>query len=316
MNSYDGCWAWEEWSLASMPLHERVWRELSAEIRLKTPERWSAINQHLHTATTPSVLIERLISKTKHLAGTAAVLMKDHLNSIVNGEFWRAAKYAIDSLRIERLSHFNDLRQWITEEIPLSDIKLRLQGLPDISQERRTCIGSFDASFDEMCERKRSLGRRLALTLQKKDTPYALTQLSKIVLNQTEKTGAASRVARGIPIIPIKLEVASERTTNMAKATANNDRFDRRSDGSGRKNRFGGKGWATPNADRPNGGLGTTTLTETGDAPITPSAAPGVGSPWRTDAHGINAGASQVIPDGIAQKMSMTTGGVRTVFGY
>ena len=26
----------------SMPLHERVWRELSAEIRLKTPERWSA----------------------------------------------------------------------------------------------------------------------------------------------------------------------------------------------------------------------------------------------------------------------------------
>ena len=77
--------------------------------------------------------------------------MKDHLNSIVNGEFWRAAKYAIDSLRIERLSHFNDLRQWVTEEIPLSDIKLRLQGLPDISQERRTCIGSFDASFDEMC---------------------------------------------------------------------------------------------------------------------------------------------------------------------
>ena len=37
----------------SMPLHERVWRELSAEIRLKTPERWSAINQHMHTATTP-----------------------------------------------------------------------------------------------------------------------------------------------------------------------------------------------------------------------------------------------------------------------
>ena len=83
--------------------------------------------------------------------------MKDHLNSIVNGEFWRAAKYAIDSLRIERLSHFNDLRQWVTEEIPLSDIKLRLQGLPDISQERRTCIGSFDASFDEMCERVEAL---------------------------------------------------------------------------------------------------------------------------------------------------------------
>ena len=37
----------------SMPLHERVWRELSAEIRLKTPERWSAINEHMHTATTP-----------------------------------------------------------------------------------------------------------------------------------------------------------------------------------------------------------------------------------------------------------------------
>ena len=48
----------------SMPLHERVWRELSAEIRLKTPERWSAINQHMHTATTPYVLIERLISRT------------------------------------------------------------------------------------------------------------------------------------------------------------------------------------------------------------------------------------------------------------
>ena len=101
--------------------------ELSAEIRLKTPARWRAINQHMHTATTPYVLIERLISKTKHLAGTAAVLMKDYLNSIVNGEFWRAAKYAIDSVRIERLSHFNDLRQWVTEEIPLSDIKLRLQ---------------------------------------------------------------------------------------------------------------------------------------------------------------------------------------------
>ena len=44
----------------SMPLHERVWRELSAEIRLKTPERWSAINQHMHTATTPYVAYRAL----------------------------------------------------------------------------------------------------------------------------------------------------------------------------------------------------------------------------------------------------------------
>ena len=315
----------------SMPLHERVWRELSAEIRLKTPERWSAINQHMHTAT-PYVLIERLISKTKHLAGTAAVLMKDYLNSIVNGEFWRAAKYAIDSLRIERLSHFSDLRQWVTEEIPLSDIKLRLQGLPDISQERRTCIGSFDASFDEMCERVEALSRsQVGLSITKERHAIRVNQLSKIVLNKTEKTGAASRVARGIPIIPIKLEVASERTTNVGRATVitTTTASEEATETTGRtvseaKAGVAATGRATTNADRPNGGLATTTprpngglaattprpngdpatttLTGTGDARITYTAATGEGSSWRTDAHGINAGASQVIPDGIARK--------------
>ena len=98
-------------------------------------------------------MVERLVSKTKHLAPTASIMMKEHLNSIVNGEFWSAAKYTTDCLRIERLSHFSSLHQWVSEEIALADIKLRLQSLPGISQERRASIGSFDVSFEDMCAR-------------------------------------------------------------------------------------------------------------------------------------------------------------------
>jgi hypothetical protein len=126
---------------------------------MTTPERWQSINQDVDTLTTPYVLIERILSKSKHLAPTAALLMKEHLNTIINGEFWKAAQYAIDTLRIERLSHFTNLQQWVTEEIPLSDIKLRLQSTANITQERRSCIGSFDSSFDSMCERVEALSR-------------------------------------------------------------------------------------------------------------------------------------------------------------
>ena len=45
-------------------------------------------------------MVERLVSKTKHLAPTASIMMKEYLNSIVNGEFWSAAKYTTDCLRI------------------------------------------------------------------------------------------------------------------------------------------------------------------------------------------------------------------------
>ena len=125
-------------------------RELGPELQLKTPARWKAINQGLDYSTnTPYIMVERLVSKTKHLAPTASIMMKEHLNSIVNGEFWSAAKYTTDCLRIERLSHFSSLNLWVSEEIALADIKLRLRSLPGISQERRASIGSFDVSFED-----------------------------------------------------------------------------------------------------------------------------------------------------------------------
>ena len=43
--------------------------------------------------------------------------------------------------------------------IALADIKLRLQSLPGISQERRASIGSFDVSFDDMCARVEQISR-------------------------------------------------------------------------------------------------------------------------------------------------------------
>jgi hypothetical protein len=148
-----------EVSRRSIPLHERVWRELAAEIRVSTPERWQSINDDVDTLTSPYVLIERLLSKIKYLAPTAALLMKEHLSTIINGEFWKAAQYAIDTLRIERLSHYTNLQQWVTEVIPLTDIKLRLQSTANITHERRSCIGSYDESFDSMCERVEALSR-------------------------------------------------------------------------------------------------------------------------------------------------------------
>ena len=66
MSSYFGYWAWVR---KSKPLHERVWRELGPKLQLKTPARWKAINQGLgYSTNTPYIMVERLVSKAKHLA--------------------------------------------------------------------------------------------------------------------------------------------------------------------------------------------------------------------------------------------------------
>ena len=145
-------------------------------------------------------------------------MMKEHLNSIVNGEFWSAAKYTTDCLRIERLSHFSSLNLWVSEEIALADIKLRLQSLPGISQERRASIGSFDVSFDDMCARVEQISRaRVGLG--------GVSEKHAIRINAIEqerdlyqKTGAASRVARGITTLAAAKMQGQQATTDGGKA--------------------------------------------------------------------------------------------------
>ena len=84
----------------------------------------------------------------------------------------------------------------VTEEIPLSDIKLRLQGLPHISQERRTCIGSFDASFDEMCERVEALSRsQVGLSFTKERHAIRVNAIEQDRVEQDRKNGRG--LARG-----------------------------------------------------------------------------------------------------------------------
>ena len=128
-------------------------------------------------------MVERLVSKTKHLAPTASIMMKEHLNSIVNGEVWSAAKYTTDCLRIERLSHFSSLSLWVSEEIALADIKLRLQSLPGISQESVLALARLMClSTTCVLESSRSAEHVWDWVAYRRNTPSGSTPLNMNVI--------------------------------------------------------------------------------------------------------------------------------------
>jgi hypothetical protein len=108
------------------PLHERVWTELAHDIKSKVPDRWKSHLEGVDHSDSPYAVVEHLLHKLKIHANRAASAMKEHLAKVINGDFYKAATYARQTLQMEKLAQFTNLKAWMTEEIPLQNVKLRM----------------------------------------------------------------------------------------------------------------------------------------------------------------------------------------------
>ena len=81
------------------------------------------------------------------------VLLKDHINTIANGDFWTVAAQTKDMVAVESMASFTNLANWTTLEAPLHIIKSRLADIQALDIERRRQIFGADATFQDMCMR-------------------------------------------------------------------------------------------------------------------------------------------------------------------
>ena len=81
----------------------------------------------LEATANPFRIVEHLLAQAKDMMSRTLTYMQRHLEKIINGEFYVVAEYARNMLRMERLGQLTNLVAWLSEEIELADIKLKIR---------------------------------------------------------------------------------------------------------------------------------------------------------------------------------------------
>ena len=121
-------------------IHERAWKVLTMGLAGKLPARYRCFVSEVDTES-PIVWLETLIrSLPPGMVEEAVVLLKGHINTIANGDFWTVATQTKDMVAIESMASFTDLANWTALEAPLHIIKSRLADIQALDVERRRQI--------------------------------------------------------------------------------------------------------------------------------------------------------------------------------
>ena len=126
------------------PIYERAWQELALRIPIQIPKQWKIRMRALEATASPFRIVEHLLAQAKDMMSRTLTYMQRHLERIINGEFYVVAEYARNMLRMERLGQLTNLVAWLSEEIELADIKLKIRLTRGIHPTRKNDVNSFD----------------------------------------------------------------------------------------------------------------------------------------------------------------------------
>jgi len=121
-------------------IRERAWEVLTMALAGKLPARYRCFVLEVDTES-PIEWLETLIrSLPPGMVEEAVVLLKSHINTIANGDFWTVATQTREMVAIESMASFTNLANWTALEAPLHIIKSRLADIQALDIERRRQI--------------------------------------------------------------------------------------------------------------------------------------------------------------------------------